>query len=122
MQMEALATALTSAAPPDAPTRAPFAFAVRFPLRPLLRKELAEQYIGMGLVGAALRVFEELGMWDQLILCYQLLDKRQVARELIQQRLKVGASGVCLLVLDGVLQCLCHASAAGLFDKRAALR
>jgi hypothetical protein len=28
-------------------------------------------------------------MWDQLILCYQLLDKKQAAQELVLQRLQV---------------------------------
>jgi hypothetical protein len=31
--------------------RLPFCFGVRFPLWPLLRKELAEMYIAMGFVG-----------------------------------------------------------------------
>jgi hypothetical protein len=31
-------------------------------------------------------------MWDQLILCYRLLDKKQVAQELVLQRLQVGAA------------------------------
>jgi hypothetical protein len=39
--------------------------------------------------GAALRIFEGLEMWDQLILCYRLLDKKQVAQELVLQRLQV---------------------------------
>lgn len=30
----------------------------------------------MGLVGAALTLFEQLELWDNLIVCYQLLDKR----------------------------------------------
>lgn len=29
-------------------------------------------------------------MWDQLIVCYRLLDKKQVAQELVLERLKVG--------------------------------
>lgn len=40
--------------------------------------------------GAALRIFESLEMWDQLTLCYRLLDKKQVAQELVLQRLQVG--------------------------------
>jgi hypothetical protein len=33
-------------------------------------------------------------MWDQLILCYRLLDKKQVAQELVLQRLQVGAAAL----------------------------
>jgi hypothetical protein len=36
-------------------------------------------------------IYEELHMWDQLIVCYQLLGKKQLAVEVIQQRLQVGA-------------------------------
>jgi hypothetical protein len=40
--------------------------------------------------GAALKIFEALEMWDQLIVCYRLLDKKQVAQELVLARLQVG--------------------------------
>lgn len=53
MQLEQLGSAL-QAAGPDAAVRLPFVFAVRFPLWPLLRKELAEFYIAMGFVGECL--------------------------------------------------------------------
>jgi hypothetical protein len=140
MQLEQLCSAL-QAPHPGLPQRLPFAFGLRFPLWPLLRKELAEFYIAMGFVGAcawmwlarvhgrqgrggggpsrahetrtavlgchapptrmrahavhtpgaALRVFESLEMWDQLIVCYRLLGKKAVAQELVLSRLKVGA-------------------------------
>jgi len=32
-------------------------------------------------------------MWDQLIMCYRLLGKKQVAQEIVIQRLKVSAGG-----------------------------
>mgnify|MGYP001811139938 CR=1 FL=1 len=47
-----------------------------FPLRLQLRKELGELLVGMGLVGGALAVFETLELWDNLIVCYQLLGKK----------------------------------------------
>jgi hypothetical protein len=43
--------------------------------------------------GAALKIFEGLEMWDQLIVCYRLLDKKQVAQELVMARLQVGGTG-----------------------------
>jgi hypothetical protein len=58
-----------------------YAFCTWLPLRTRLRKELGELLVGMGLVGSALTLFEELELWDSLIVCYQLLDKRvQVGR------------------------------------------
>ena len=50
MQLEQLCSAL-EAPQPCAALRLPYVFAVRFPLWPLLRKELAEFYIAMGFVG-----------------------------------------------------------------------
>lgn len=65
------------------------AYSVWFPLLPQLRKEQAEFYISLGFVGAALKVFEELEMWEPLILCYRLLDKKEQAEEVVRQRLGV---------------------------------
>jgi hypothetical protein len=50
MQLEQLCSALEAASPAPG-VRRPFVFGVRFPLWPLLRKELAEFYIAMGFVG-----------------------------------------------------------------------
>lgn len=50
MQLEQLCSAL-EAGQPQAGRRLPYVFGVRFPLWPLLRKELAEFYIAMGFVG-----------------------------------------------------------------------
>ena len=50
MQLEQLCSAL-EASQPAVELRLPFVFGVRFPLWPLLRKELAEFYIAMGFVG-----------------------------------------------------------------------
>lgn len=66
------------------------AFSVRFPMGPSLRKELGEQLMAAGLVGAAMALFEELELWDALILCYRLLQKNVQAEELVNRRLEVG--------------------------------
>jgi hypothetical protein len=135
MQLEQLCSALRGAQP-GVGARLPCAFGVRFPLWPLLQKELAEFYIAMGFVGelwchwkalvawcvvdhavcgalpwtcshhqpphqhshrintgAALKIFEGLEMWDQLIVCYRLLGKKQVAQELVLARLQVRSAG-----------------------------
>lgn len=58
MAMEQLAAAVRAPSPPALPgsARLPFAFSTRFPLQPLLRKELAEHYVSLGVMGAALKV------------------------------------------------------------------
>lgn len=65
------------------------AFSVRIPMGPVLRKELGEQLVAAGLVGAAMTLFEELELWDALILCYRLLQKNVQAEELVLRRLEV---------------------------------
>ena len=65
------------------------AFGVLFPLRASLRKELGEQLLSTGLVGAAMGVFEEEELWDSLIICYRLLQKLPQAQELVHARLQV---------------------------------
>ncbi len=60
-----------------------------FPLAVQLRREGGEALLGAGLVGAALSVFESLELWDNLIVCYRLLDKR------VQVRRCVSSLDVC---------------------------
>ncbi|GAX73776.1 hypothetical protein CEUSTIGMA_g1227.t1 [Chlamydomonas eustigma] len=69
--------------------RLSLAFTVWFPLNVIMKKEIAEQYISMGFIGAALKSLEELELWDSLITCYRLLEKKNLAEELIARRLKV---------------------------------
>ena len=71
------------------------AFGVLFPLRASLRKELGEQLLSTGLVGAAMGVFEEEELWDSLIICYRLLQKLPQAQQLVQTRLQVSQLLVC---------------------------
>jgi len=61
-------------------------------LRPALRKELGEQLLNTGLVGAAIGLFEEEELWDSLIICYRLLQKLPQAQQLVQARLQVHKS------------------------------
>ncbi|KAG0561788.1 hypothetical protein KC19_9G091800 [Ceratodon purpureus] len=63
-------------------------FSVAFPMMPTFLKEQAELMVSFGLVGEAMRVFEELELWNNLIDCYTLLGKKAAAADLINQRLK----------------------------------
>ena len=69
---------------PDALARLRYATAVWFPPQILLRKEWGECLIRLGIVGNALVMFEELELWDNLILCYRMLDKAAQAMALIK--------------------------------------
>lgn len=45
--------------------------------------------VALGLVGEAMREFEELELWDALITCYAMKEKDVQAEELIRRRLQV---------------------------------
>jgi len=67
----------TAAAPqPHVTSRMRYAFSVAAPYAGVLRRELGEQLVSAGMVGAAMTIFEELELWDNLILCYLLLEKK----------------------------------------------
>ena len=66
-----------------------FAFCVLLPLRPALRKELGEQLVAAGMVGAAMDIFERMELWDSLLICYRLLEKVPQALALVRTRLEV---------------------------------
>ncbi|KAH9607986.1 hypothetical protein KSS87_016735 [Heliosperma pusillum] len=50
-------------------------------------REYAQLLVSRGLIGEALKIFEDLELWDNLIYCYRLLEKKAVAVELIKARL-----------------------------------
>ncbi|XP_078447813.1 protein prenylyltransferase superfamily protein [Wolffia australiana] len=74
---------------PYATERIRFSFSVYVPTIPALRKEYGMLLVSNGLIGEALRTFEELELWDDLIHCYRLLEKKSAAVDLIRARLAV---------------------------------
>ncbi|XAR72157.1 hypothetical protein NMG60_11018699 [Bertholletia excelsa] len=72
---------------PAAAQRIYFCFAAYVPTIPALRKEYGELLVSCGLIGEAVKVFEDLELWDNLIYCYCLLGKKAAAVELINMRL-----------------------------------
>lgn len=73
---------------PGAVNRIPYSFCVYVPTIPEMRKEFGELLVGCGLIGEALNIFEDLELWDNLIHCYSLLEKKAAAVELIEARLR----------------------------------
>ncbi|PKA64070.1 putative UDP-N-acetylglucosamine--peptide N-acetylglucosaminyltransferase SPINDLY [Apostasia shenzhenica] len=73
---------------PVAALRMQVSFGIYIPTIPSLRKEYGELSLGCGMVGEALKIFEDLELWDNLIYCYRLLDKRAAAVDLINARLR----------------------------------
>ena len=84
--MEDLVRGLDAKAP-SAAARMRYAYSVWFPPGARLRKELGDQLVALGMVGAALELFEEIELWDSLIVCLTLLGKKQAAADTIRRRL-----------------------------------
>ncbi|XP_077251861.1 uncharacterized protein LOC143891098 [Tasmannia lanceolata] len=78
---------------PGATQRIQFSYGVYVPTIPALRKEYGELLVGCGMIGDALKIFEDLVLWDNLIYCYRsdlsdtLLEKKAATVELIKARL-----------------------------------
>ncbi|CAA7392042.1 unnamed protein product [Spirodela intermedia] len=72
---------------PGVVERIHFSFGVYVPTIPALRKEYGRLLVSNGLIGEALKTFEDLELWDDLIYCYRLLEKKSAAVDLIRARL-----------------------------------
>ncbi|XP_043689316.1 tetratricopeptide repeat protein 27 homolog [Telopea speciosissima] len=72
---------------PGALQRIQFSFGICVPTIAALRKEYSELLVSHGLIGEAVKIFEDLELWDNLIYCYCLLEKKAAAVELIKARL-----------------------------------
>ncbi|KZV46784.1 tetratricopeptide repeat protein 27 [Dorcoceras hygrometricum] len=78
--------------PPGVAERIYYCFGVNMPTIPALRKEYGDLLVSCGLIGEAVKVYEDLELWDNLIYCYQLMDKKAAAVELIRARLSENPS------------------------------
>ena len=72
---------------PGAGARARFAHSTWFPHSSKLRRELGDCLIALGMVGPALELFEEIELWDALVVCLGLLGKKQAAADVVRRRL-----------------------------------
>ncbi|KAG9153932.1 hypothetical protein Leryth_024030 [Lithospermum erythrorhizon] len=86
LMMEKLVEGLYEASPPVA-QRIYCCFGVDVLTIPALRKEYGDLLVSCGLLGEAVKVYEDLELWDNLIYCYRLLEKKAAAVELIRKRL-----------------------------------
>ncbi|KAG8645460.1 hypothetical protein MANES_10G067101v8 [Manihot esculenta] len=67
--------------------RIPLSYVAYVPAIPNLQKEYGELLVSCGLIGEAIKIFEGLELWDNLIYCNCLLGKKAAAVELIKTRL-----------------------------------
>ncbi|KAK1437672.1 hypothetical protein QVD17_03468 [Tagetes erecta] len=72
---------------PKVAERICYCFGVDLPTIPSLRKEYADLLVSCGLIGEAVKTYENLELWDNVIFCYRLLEKKAASVELINTRL-----------------------------------
>ncbi|KAG0348931.1 hypothetical protein BG004_003648 [Podila humilis] len=79
-------------------------FSVLLPSKWELEKELAEQYMALGVIRSALDIFERLELWEDVIACYQFLDQKDKAKVMCQQLLEKNPQSPKLLCILGDLE------------------
>jgi len=86
IQMQELVDSLRRPSPP-ADVRAEYFYVSRMPLELELNGMLADLELSLGAVNSALDIYLRLQMWDKVILCYQLLEMKYKAEEIVRQEL-----------------------------------
>ncbi|CCI46699.1 unnamed protein product [Albugo candida] len=64
-------------------------YALAFPPQFALKKDLAERYFALGAAASALELFKELEIWDEVIICYRILDQQKKAEALVRDRIMI---------------------------------
>ncbi|KAG0304458.1 hypothetical protein BGZ97_001484 [Linnemannia gamsii] len=78
-------------------------FSVLLPSKWELEKELAEQYMALGVVRSAMDIFERLELWEDVIACHQFLDQTEKAKTLCYELLEKSPANPKLLCILGDL-------------------
>jgi hypothetical protein len=61
-----------------------------YPSQYEIKRDLAQRYLRTQIFNSALNLFTELEMWDEVVTCYQLLQKPHRAEVLVRERLAQG--------------------------------
>ncbi|CAH0518420.1 unnamed protein product [Peronospora belbahrii] len=84
--------------------RMQFVYSLAFPPQYALKRDLAERYFKLGILGSAVEICEELEMWDDVVKCYQILDKPMRAEKLVRERLEVAPTPFMWVTLGDLTQ------------------
>ena len=58
-----------------------------YPPRWEILRDLAERYATLGIVTSAAEIFEELELWDEVVVCYTRAGKKSLAEKIVRKRL-----------------------------------
>ena len=79
--------------------RTEYLFALAYPPRHELQKEMGNRFLSLGAAATALKIFENLSMWPQMVDCYRIMDKTKKAERLIREQLDTGVAGAVAVEL-----------------------
>ncbi|CAG8509564.1 1080_t:CDS:1, partial [Scutellospora calospora] len=85
----------------SAKERLDYFYQILLPSKWEMEKELALQYLSLGVIRSALQIFERLEMWEDIINCYISLEKEFKAKEIILERLNITPNSPKLYCLLG---------------------
>jgi len=108
MQFDDLAKLATTETEPHVRHRTPLFYASRMSPFWQIQKELAVLLLSLGLTGEALDVFEKLDMWEDVIACYQRMNKTEKAESVIRQQLAIKETPTLLCYLGDVTRDRTH--------------
>ena len=72
------------------------------PCRSELKRELAQRYVELGMPSFALKIYEEMSMLEEMVLCYAAAGQRKEAEDLARRQLAAHATPEMLCVLGEV--------------------
>jgi hypothetical protein len=62
---------------------------------------LGERFVSLGIIRSALEIFERLEMWDDVVSCYQMLEKEKEAEAVVRRQLELNPRSPKLICLLG---------------------
>ena len=83
--------------------RLEFVHSLVYPAQYELKRDLAFRYLRAQVFVSALNLFQELELWDEVVKCYQLLQKPQRAEMVVRDRIKVAGESPYMLTALGDL-------------------
>lgn len=85
----------------SAQERISYFYQILLPPKWEMEKELAVQYLSLGVVRSSLEIFERLEMWEDVINCYIMLEKEEKAKQIIHEQLQITPNSPKLYCLLG---------------------
>ena len=93
---------INSAAPSH--ERLKYMYCIAYPAQYEFKRDLANKYLKYQVFSSALNLFKELQLWDDVVTCYQLMDKPQRAEMVVRERLREGRTPYMLTSLGDLTQ------------------